>query len=396
MLSLSADSREASPTDGHSAAAQGHSSLVIEAWRGLAAWLVVYTHFWAFSGADWAPLRLAHTGVNLFFVVSGFVFAPYLFGRVLHPQAHAVRRFFRIYPAYLLALGVYIAMKATAGQPLLYVAEHLTFLHVQSKDMAFYYNAPFWSLPAEVEFYLALPLLAGVARLTDRWRGPRARDALLLGLLLGAGGLRWALGWASDTQAQNAAFIALHHLPGVLVEFLLGAAAWRVSTHSLSPVGRSSMVLAGVAGWATLAVWFAQVGDAGLEASPARGLIGAMSAVCFALMVAGTVRSAGSGTAATPLSSVAVTTGGQSRPWTRHVRAGLIALALWSGHLSYGVYLFHMAALRAAEAWAPGWGLGGTRVLAVVLTLTIAAVVYLAWENPWRLLGRRWAVRLKG
>jgi peptidoglycan/LPS O-acetylase OafA/YrhL len=73
-----------------------------------------------------------------------------------------------------------------------------------------------------------------------------------------------------------------------------------------------------------------------------------------------------------------------------------MALALWAGHLSYGVYLFHMAALRAAEAWAPGWGLGGTRALAVVLTLAIAAAVYLAWENPWRLFGRRWAERLKG
>ena len=371
-------------------------SVAVEAWRGVAAWLVVYTHFWAFSGADWAPLRLAHTGVNLFFVVSGFVFAPYLFGRVLHLQAHAVRRFFRIYPAYLLALGVYMAMKATAGQPLLYVAEHLTFLHVQNKDMAFYYNAPFWSLPAEVEFYLALPLLAGVARLADYWWGERARDALLLGLVLGAAGLRWALGWASDTQAQNAAFIALHHLPGVLVEFLLGAAAWRVSTRSLPLVARFSMVLVGVVGWATQAVWFARVGDAGLEASSLRGLLGATSAVCFALMVAGTLRPARPGTAATPLSSVAVPAGGRNRPWARQVRAGLMALALWAGHLSYGVYLFHMAALRAAEAWAPGWGLGGTRALAVVLTLTIAAAVYLAWENPWRLFGRRWAVRLKG
>jgi peptidoglycan/LPS O-acetylase OafA/YrhL len=369
---------------------------IIEGWRGVAAWLVVYAHFWAFTGTDWPPLRLAHTGVNLFFVVSGFVFAPYLFGRQLHVRAHAVRRLFRIYPAYVLALGVYVAMKAQAGQPLLYVGEHLAFAHVQNKDMAFYYNPPFWSLPAEVEFYLALPLLAGMARLTDRWRGPRARDALLLGLLLGAGGLRWALGWASDTQAQNAAFIALHHLPGVLVEFLLGAAAWRVSMHSLSPVGRSSMVLAGVTGWATLAVWFAQVGDAGLEASPARGLIGAMSAVCFALMVAGTVRSTGPGTAATLLNSVAVPERGQTGPWARQVRAGLMALALWAGHLSYGVYLFHMAALRAAEAWAPGWGLGGSRALAVVLTLAIATAVYLAWENPWRLLGRRWAARLKG
>ena len=71
-------------------------SAVIEAWRGVAAALVMYVHFWAFSAQDWPPLRLAHTGVDLFFVVSGFVFAPYLFGRPLAWRAHAVRRFFTL------------------------------------------------------------------------------------------------------------------------------------------------------------------------------------------------------------------------------------------------------------------------------------------------------------
>lgn len=365
-------------------------SATIEAWRGVAAWMVVYTHFWAFSGSDWPPLRLAHTGVNLFFVVSGFVFAPYLFGRPLNGKAHAVRRFFRIYPAYLLALGVYMGLKASQGQPLLYVAEHLAFLHVQSKEMAFYYNAPFWSLPAEVEFYMVLPLLAGMARLAEYWWGEPGRRWLLVTLLVAAAGLRWWLGWHSDGQAQNAAFIALHHLPGVLVEFGLGAAAWHVSTRSLSLYDRVGLIMTGLLGWAVLALWFGHVGDAGVNASPLRGLVGALTAVCFALMVAATVRRPGPADRAAGADKASVMAAGGAR-------RGLHALALWAGRLSYGVYLFHMAALYLAKTWGAGWGwsLGSINALAVALTLAISAVVYLAWENPWRVLGRRWAAGLK-
>ena len=76
---------------------------------------------------------------------------------------------------------------------------------------------------------------------------------------------------------------------------------------------------------------------------------------------------------------------------------GLRALALWAGRLSYGVYLFHMAALYLAKTWGSGWGwrLSSINALAVALTLAISAVVYLACENPWRVLGRRWAAGLK-
>ena len=374
----------ASSAPGRDGLADGQSP-VVEAWRGVAAWMVVYTHFWAFSGTDWPALRLAHTGVNLFFVVSGFVFAPYLFGRPLDLRAHAVRRFFRIYPAYVAALTVYAALKAAEGQPLRYLAEHLTFLHVQSKEMAFYYNPPFWSLPAEVEFYLALPLLAGLARQTSYLWGPRGPLGLLVGLLLAAAALRWALGLASDSAAQNAAFIALHHLPGVLVEFLLGAMAWRVSMSSLSSLMRLGMLGLGLTAWLGLATWYGQVGDAGVEAGPLRGLMGAATAVCFALMVAATAHTA----QATRVGAAASGTDAR-RAWT--------GLALWAGRLSYGVYLFHMAALRLAEGWAAGWGWGAGAVkwLAVVMTLAMAAVVYLAWEDPWRRFGRRWAARLKG
>lgn len=358
---------------------------MIEAWRGVAAWMVVYAHYWAFQGSDWPPLRLAHTGVDLFFVISGFVFAPHLLGRELAVAPYGLRRLFRIYPAYLLALAVYAALKAQEGKPLLYLGEHLSFTHLQSREMAFYYNPPFWSLPAEVEFYLVLPLVALGARTLRRRLGPRGPAWLLAGLLVAAAGLRWALGWASDRDSENTAFIVLHHLPGVLVEFLLGAAAWRLCRAPLAPARRVALGTAGLLGWMLLARWFGAVGDAGVDASAARGLMGALTAACFALMLVATAASAA--------------TAGAGVPGPGAARGGMAAfrsaLAQWAGRLSYGVYLFHTAALTVGLAWATRWGLGAEvgRWLAVALTLALAAVVHLAWEDPWRRLGRRLALR---
>ena len=135
----------------------------VEAWRGAAAWLVVYAHYW--SAAAWSPdfLRFAFTGVDLFFVLSGFVFAPYFFGKPLQARPFWIRRFFRIYPAYVLALLLYMGLRWSEGGALLYVWEHFTFMYLQSREMTFYYNPVFWSLPSEVAFYLVLPLLASAS-----------------------------------------------------------------------------------------------------------------------------------------------------------------------------------------------------------------------------------------
>lgn len=343
----------------------------VEAWRGVAAWMVVYVHFWGFSPQDWPPLRFAHTGVDLFFVLSGFVFAPYLWGKPLSPRAFAVRRFFRIYPAYALALLVYVVLKVHAGHAPLYLWEHLTFLQVQSREMAFYYNPPFWSLPAEVAFYLLLPGLAWLLR--------RVRWAWLV-LLLSALGLRLSLGWNSDAAAQNAAYILNFHLPGILLEFLLGALAWRMACQPRGLPWRLSLVAAGLAGWWTLALWFGQVGDAGVEQTMLKGQMGAAAALCFALMVAGTL-------AGSPAEGMSTTSASAWR-W----------LALWAGRLSYGVYLFHMAALQwlqgRDDALVRDFPLGH-QGLALCLTLAMAWLCHRWWEEPWRRYGRRLARRLE-
>lgn len=334
----------------------------LEAWRGLAAWLVVYAHVYPLAGVDWPLLRFAYTGVDLFFALSGFVFAPYFFERRPPLAAYAVRRLFRIYPAYLVALLVYVALKWRAGGALDYLWQHALFAHLQSREMAFYYNPAFWSLPAELEFYLALPLLAAWTR-GGRWRVPLLLAAALL--------LRMALGQASAPSRQGAAFIWLHHLPGMGVEFMFGVLAWRLAGRVRGWRQRTALVAGGLAAWLCLAALFAAWGDAGLDASPLRGQISWMAALCFAAMLAGSAHA-----------------GAQAPP-------RLVWLAQWAGKLSYGVYLLHIAALMLLAGLAGTLGGGMTAGLVCATTLAGAWLLHSGWEEPWRRLGRRWARRLQ-
>lgn len=361
----------------------------VEAWRGVAALMVVYAHYWAFSGQDWPLLRLGFTGVDLFFVLSGFVFAPYLAGKPLSVRSFAVRRFFRIYPAFVVALGLYALIKWQQGHELLYLAQHLTFTHLQSTKMAFYYNPPFWSLPAEVEFYLVLPLLAwllcrrgaGVGTVADG-RSAALGHSGFWWLLLLAWLLRLWVGFMSDRASENRFFILNYHLPGLLLEFLLGVLAWRLSRMAWVRAWRWPLMAMGLGGWLALAQLFARWGDAGIDASWLRGQLSWMAAWCFMWLVAGS------------LSSPPVTD-----RWSQALAQGrlmlLQGLGQWAGRLSYGVYLFHMAALHWVSSWQAAlhnWPLGHQGV-ALVLTLGMAWLSLRLVEDPLRLWGRRLAQR---
>lgn len=334
----------------------------LEAWRGLAAWLVVYAHVHPLAGVDWPLLRFAYTGVDLFFALSGFVFAPYFFEQRPQLAPYVVRRVFRIYPAYVIALLVYLALKWQSGGALDYLWQHALFAHVQSREMAFYYNPAFWSLPAEVEFYLALPLLAAWTRGGD-WRVPL--------LLVAALALRMGLGQASAPSGQGSAFIWLHHLPGMGVEFMSGVLAWRLAGKMRSRWQRTTLLLGGLAGWLSLAALFAAWGDAGLNASPLRGQISWMAALCFSVMLVSTANA------------------GAQAP------ARLVWLAQWAGKLSYGTYLLHMAILTLVQTYAGTLSGGTAASLVCAMTLASAWTLHCWWEEPWRQLGRRWARQLQ-
>lgn len=396
---------------------------IIEAWRGFAALLVLYTHYWAF-GDQANPLgQFSHTGVDLFFVISGFVFGPYWWGSQLQSVrelvAFGVRRFFRIYPAYVAALLLYVFIKNMSGAPLLYVAEHLTFFHVQSREMAFYYNAPFWSLPAEVEFYLTLPLLCWLAQKI------RGGFILLLGLAIL---LRIVLARDLNWETQNSAYIALHHLPGLLCEFMMGALAWRLSqswgTYGFWAFGGNwrpwrargsvsahidpnalqnvlqfaskksiaALFATGLVGWLLLAQYFAKAGDEGVRAGALKGQMGWLASVCFALMVLASVL----------LQQRLTHHSTQKKNNFKQAALGLLrnllnGLALLVGKVSYGVYLLHIAMLSLVVQHSSGLlSDSNARWVAAGLTLLVSLVMHELWEGPLRDLGRFIAKKIQG
>lgn len=346
----------------NTAAAQGETLWTLEAWRGIAAWMVVYAHLHPLGGLDLPLLRFAFTGVDLFFVLSGFVFAPYLNARPLEVRAFAIRRFFRIYPAYILALGIYAGMQWRSGEPVKHLGDHLLFLHLHSREVAFHFNPAFWSLPAEVEYYLALPFLALLTRSRTLGLGGLVAIALLI---------RLGLGRASDPVGWNGAFLLLVHLPGMAVEFLLGACAWRFAPKLQRPCSRIAVFCCGLAGWVGLAALFAAWGDAGLDASLLRGQASWLAAACFAAMVSAS---------ALP-------------PRVSHGR--LVWLSHWAGKLSYGTYLLHIAAMRVVEPHAARLGPAGSILAAILITLVAAWLVYRFWEDPCRRVGRWWSGRIE-
>ncbi|HET9470528.1 MAG TPA: acyltransferase, partial [Usitatibacter sp.] len=114
--------------------------------------------------------RAGHTGVALFFILSGFLLSlPFLAeaagGKRQARRAYYVRRALRILPLYWTAVIVSTALsvRSLAGLndawPFLIFAKALT-----SQYALWPYSIGWWSLATEVQFYLLLPLLPLLAR----------------------------------------------------------------------------------------------------------------------------------------------------------------------------------------------------------------------------------------
>lgn len=136
--------------------------------RALAITLVFLCHYRMFNHPEWLNDigKFGWIGVDLFFVLSGFLIAGQLFsdvrqGKPLQIKAFYLKRFFRIIPAYLFVLMLYFtvpAFKETEGLAPLW--KYLTFTQNfgldLSKERAFSHA---WSLCIEEQFYLLLPFV---------------------------------------------------------------------------------------------------------------------------------------------------------------------------------------------------------------------------------------------
>jgi len=132
--------------------------------RFVAALFVVAFHTRsAFEAFPWVVrqfIEVGNVGVNLFFVLSGFVLAYNYSGGRLSVRDFWVARFARIYPVYVFALLLFApaAFRAVPRDELAATAvSSMTLLQAWTQHLS--WNTPGWSLSAEAFFYLTFPLL---------------------------------------------------------------------------------------------------------------------------------------------------------------------------------------------------------------------------------------------
>jgi len=111
------------------------------------------------------PLTYGFTGVAMFFVVSGFcIHLSYLRSSNQGWSFFFNRRFFRIYPPYLLAVGLFIffqpwnKIQLSTFNGAAQLASHLLVLHNLDHRTLYGINPSFWSIAVEIQLYAIYPL----------------------------------------------------------------------------------------------------------------------------------------------------------------------------------------------------------------------------------------------
>lgn len=170
----------------------GYLSL-IDGVRGIAALAVLFYHYvhffmagpdrvplrgaiWLFPGADWLwPVYIyGYLAVQIFWLISGFVFAQVYYGSNAGTRSFAINRFARLYPLHLLTLlvvaGLEFAMLRLHGYTAFY--GHYDWPHFFRQlfmasdwireDGGYSFNGPIWSVSVEVVVYAIFWLSRGV------------------------------------------------------------------------------------------------------------------------------------------------------------------------------------------------------------------------------------------
>lgn len=141
-----------------------------------------------------AVTYLSTIGVACLFVLSGFLLAPQFIAALLDEsrpkpdtRRFLLKRFLRIYPLYVAAVLAFAAYDVVYGIVAMGhipispwdVAAHLLFLHDFSSASALSIDAPLWTMPVDVQFYLVLPLFFAALYAATRRLVPRRRAEAL-------------------------------------------------------------------------------------------------------------------------------------------------------------------------------------------------------------------------
>lgn len=356
----------------------------VEGMRACAAMGVVLTHVAFQTGTSSGVLgRLLHRfdlAVAVFFALSGFLLwrghaAAARGMRHRPPNGHYLRsRLVRIMPGYVVAVVVILTLlpEADHASPTVWLA-NLTLTQVYVPLTLTAGLTQMWSLSVEVSFYLALPLLALLAR-----RMPvRARVPAIAVVALAS--LAWGLLPIHAPQGVN----PLNWPPAYASWFAAGMllAEWTVSppgwAHRLA---RNRWAITGIA----LAAYL-------ISASPLAGPKDLVPATLGQFVVRTSMGAVVAGALLAPLVL--------DRPDTPHPILGsrvMVTLGRWS----YGLFVWHLAALVMVFPMVGKFMFNGGMVVVLILTLVfgfaMAAVSYALVESPCRNALRRWEYRRAG
>jgi peptidoglycan/LPS O-acetylase OafA/YrhL len=349
--------------------------------RACAAMGVVLTHVAFQTGVSSGVIgRLLHRfdlAVAVFFALSGFLLwrghAAAARGlRKRPPTWHYLRsRLVRIMPGYLVAVVIILTLLPEANHASSTVWwANLTLTQVYVPLTLTAGLTQMWSLSVEVTFYLALPILALLAR-----RLPvRARVPAIA--LISIASLGWGL-------------LPIHAMPGVnplnwppAYASWFGAgmllAEWTVSPIGLAHrVARNRWAIAGIALTAYL-----------ISASPLAGPEGLVPANLGQFVVRTSMGAIVAGALLAPLVL--------DRPDTAHPILGS-RLMETLGRWSYGLFVWHLAALVMVFPMVGQFMFSGdffvTLILTLILGYAMAAASYALIEYPCRNALRRWEYR---
>ena len=356
--------------------------------------MVVSIHYFHDSGGQLPPVwhrllsffGLGWTGVDLFFVLSGFLIGGILLDARTSPsyfKTFYLRRFFRIIPIYYLWIVLYLLLAWAAGGILQSKMQldagpvkswgiwaHFLFLQnlwIHSyAPLASWWFGVSWSLAIEEQFYLVVPFVI--------WSLSKRRLIIFLVFVVSAALLCRILLRAFVPASASAAYILMPCRADALALGVLGAISWRDAGFR-EWLSRNGKLLYGafgalLAGMGVLGIWFSS--HDGLFTQT----VGYTWIALFYL-------------------SLLYVAMADSGGWiARLARMGW--LREW-GRVSYCVYLIHPAVryfcfryLKLDPTQLTGWrGVAGG-LLAVAVTYGIARMSWTFFEQPLLLRGHRY------
>jgi peptidoglycan/LPS O-acetylase OafA/YrhL len=331
--------------------------------------LVVFFHYFSnaeFPSAIRLSASLGWTGVDLFFVMSGFLIGGIILDSKESSNFFSVfylRRALRIVPLYYILLaagtgGILLGFDlGTIRRMLVQFAFLQNFAIATGGDLGPSWLGPTWSLAVEEHFYLSLPLLVVLV--------PRQNLRLVLVLLIIASLLLriavFSIGF------QNPWAIAYFATPCRMDELLVGvlAAEFIRRPHSRDTLDGNALVLC----FAMLVCASIFIGIIFYE-RPTRSVVLTNTIGLWAV----------SGFYLTVLLLSISRKGG---PISRSARLGALR---WFGIRAYAIYLFHLPAMelvaflsRSADVSLP---ILADRSLAFAMTCALAAMSWMLIESP--------------